>query len=370
MLKYLLINVYNYDNQGEMAQVMSLVENLEGDFTIVPVCSDVDVAFCKRLGIKIAGRTKRIPRLMFMAWLLVFIMRAGMYKLVPLQLFLGEELRAFRDCDMVLDLSGDTFSDDRSPLQSLLHCAQLLPAILMSKPFVLVSQSIGRFTTPLTRALARYVLMKSSMIIARESISEQYLVDELRIPGSKVRLAVDVGFLLNERKIAEVHDYVGVNISQIISQWMTSEDEYVALMAGVINHLSQESKVVMVPHVTGMGYSMGKSKIHDDRIIAEKVYSELLSFKNVEKIRKVYDTDETKGIIASCRLFIGARFHACLAAISLGIPTLILAYSQKSIGLAEQVNLPWVAVVDVRGKGYDALSTEIWEKIDEICGVG
>ena len=42
-------------------------------------------------------------------------------------------------------------------------------------------------------------------------------------------------------------------------------------------------------------------------------------------------------MIAACRFFIGARTHSTIAAYSLEVPALVLGYSVKSIGIAEDI---------------------------------
>ena len=46
---------------------------------------------------------------------------------------------------------------------------------------------------------------------------------------------------------------------------------------------------------------------------------------------------ELKGYIARCRMFIGARTHATIAAYSTCVPTLVLGYSVKSKGIAKDL---------------------------------
>ncbi len=44
-----------------------------------------------------------------------------------------------------------------------------------------------------------------------------------------------------------------------------------------------------------------------------------------------------KGYIARCRMFVGARTHATIAAYSSAVPTLVLGYSIKSRGIAADI---------------------------------
>ena len=46
---------------------------------------------------------------------------------------------------------------------------------------------------------------------------------------------------------------------------------------------------------------------------------------------------ELKGYIAACDLFIGARTHATIAAYSSHVPTLVVGYSVKARGIAQDL---------------------------------
>lgn len=46
---------------------------------------------------------------------------------------------------------------------------------------------------------------------------------------------------------------------------------------------------------------------------------------------------QLKYIISQCRFFVGARTHATIAAYSTYVPTLVVGYSTKSIGIARDL---------------------------------
>ena len=50
-----------------------------------------------------------------------------------------------------------------------------------------------------------------------------------------------------------------------------------------------------------------------------------------------YNCMELKGFISKCRLFIGARTHATIAAYSTCVPTLVIGYSVKAKGIAKDI---------------------------------
>ena len=63
----------------------------------------------------------------------------------------------------------------------------------------------------------------------------------------------------------------------------------------------------------------------------------------IHMVNRYYNEREIKSVIGQCDFFIGSRMHACIAALSQGIPAVGLAYSKKfrgvfeSIGMAEYV---------------------------------
>jgi polysaccharide pyruvyl transferase WcaK-like protein len=50
-----------------------------------------------------------------------------------------------------------------------------------------------------------------------------------------------------------------------------------------------------------------------------------------------FDQHEIKYVIGRCDFFIGARMHACIAALSQAVPAIGLAYSRKFIGVMESI---------------------------------
>lgn len=91
---------------------------------------------------------------------------------------------------------------------------------------------------------------------------------------------------------------------------------------------STDCAVALIPHVVW--------KQNDDREILKLLYDK---FKDTGRILFLNDHNcmELKGFIARCRMFIGARTHATIAAYSNSVPTLVLGYSVKSRGIARDI---------------------------------
>jgi polysaccharide pyruvyl transferase WcaK-like protein len=67
-------------------------------------------------------------------------------------------------------------------------------------------------------------------------------------------------------------------------------------------------------------------------------------------VTREYNQHEIKGIIGLCDFFIGSRMHACIAALSQGIPTVGIAYSRKFRGIFQSVGAENM-VIDARVDG-------------------
>ena len=103
-------------------------------------------------------------------------------------------------------------------------------------------------------------------------------------------------------------------------------DNFVVLIKEILN--STDSVIALIPHVTW--------KSNDDREPLSILYDK---FKYSNRICLIEDQDaqKLKWVISQCSYFIGARTHATIAAYSTGVPTLVLGYSVKSEGIAQDI---------------------------------
>ena len=72
-------------------------------------------------------------------------------------------------------------------------------------------------------------------------------------------------------------------------------------------------------------------------------------------ISEEYDQHEMKYLIGQCDFFIGSRMHACIAALSQGVPAVGLAYSRKFMGVLRSIGVENL-VVDLRECGAGKIS--------------
>jgi len=239
-------------------------------------------------------------------------------------------LKQYRKYDGVISLGGDTFSDKPNIAYSLLHCINLLPAILFHKPYAICSQSIGPFG--ITKKMAKFVLNRASSITVRDSVSKDYLTKNLNV---QCKLHRDIVYCLNGNDTRRTEGVIGIIPSSIAHKYMKiSQGEYMKFMKELIEKLD---KVVLIPFTS-----------EDSKLVREYLGSEHL--RSPDDIKR-------------CRLIIGFRMHACVSAIKLEIPTVVLSYSWKYSGVPK---LPWVKVIDLRNISSSELETSILTTIPQL----
>ena len=123
---------------------------------------------------------------------------------------------------------------------------------------------------------------------------------------------------------------VGVNVSPLIQK---SESVpgitikcYEELIEWIIEHTDMQ--IALIPHVVW--------KSNDDRKPLSGLYEK---YKTAERLVQIPDgsCEELKGYISQCRFFVGARTHATIAAYSTCVPTLVVGYSVKAAGIAQDL---------------------------------
>ena len=160
MKRILITNTTISWNKGSAAQVISVILALrklipDAKFTLLSYCPELDSAYCSSYGIDIqncAGKQKKNSVLLisYAVTLLMNLSRCAIFSILNhLRIrdsnvrINDDHLRSYIESDLILDLSGDSFSDWHN--RSIVNVLALLPAIVFRKKFVFFSQSIGPF---------------------------------------------------------------------------------------------------------------------------------------------------------------------------------------------------------------------------------
>lgn len=277
-------------------------------------------------------------------------------------------LHKLSEADMVLALSGgDSFSDIYGFKRFIYVSFPQILSLLLKKKLILLPQTLGPFKNFISRNIAKYIMKNAYIVYSRDHIGlakSRSLVDREDSKG-KMKFCYDVGFVVPPRKplffnLKEILEknrknkfFVGLNVSGLLYMGGYNQRNMFGLIMDYREIILQiidlviskfDAEVILIPHVFGSNENR-----ESDVNACESVYEEM---KNrypgkVFLLEGLYDQNEIKYVIGLCDYFIGSRMHACIAAISQGIPTVSIAYSNKFLGVFEPIGCAKM-VLDLR----------------------
>lgn len=242
---------------------------------------------------------------------------------------MGEWLASY---DLVVDTrSGDSFTDiyGMPRLRTMSLLAEW--AHRVGTPVVMGPQTIGPFQTQEGRWLGRRSIRQSTAVIARDSASAAYAMTTLRRTPDAT--TTDVVFSLTPPPPSTQRDVL-LNVSGLL--WSGSPhvdaDGYRTMVRGILSGLVADGRrVSLLAHVLDAPSADNDvpalRELADEGGDLEVVIPESL--------------DDARSSIASARLVIGSRMHACLNALSVGTPAIPLAYSRKFAPLLADIDWPY-----------------------------
>jgi len=268
-------------------------------------------------------------------------------------------VKALTGVDVVGDVrGGDSFSDIYGLGSSVMGFLMAWTAVLVKGTMVQFPQTYGPYKSPVARRLASYLLKRSSVIIARDQES-QAVAQELAGPGRDVLLSPDVAFALDPVRPEGAEPVppgaIGLNVNGLMYNGGYSRRnmfglklDYAAFLPELISALLAEApgELWLVPHTYAP-----RGDVESDNEASEKIRDSLPPElrSRVRLISAEYDQHEIKWIIGQFDFFVGSRMHACIAALSQGVPCAGVAYSRKFAGVFESVGMgAWV--VDARSR--------------------
>jgi polysaccharide pyruvyl transferase WcaK-like protein len=338
-----------------------------------PTCTDVRLGDGRvvRLGCvgircnKTLWRANHLLRLFCTATLLRLLPgSAWRQRLLGRNRYLGAIVSARCVADIT---GGDSFSDIYGMRRFLLGTLAKLLVLMAGADLVLLPQTYGPFRRRLTRWLARGVLARAAVVLARDRQSLQVIRDLMgrRRMRATPRYCPDVAFVLDS--IAPQHiatnpaplpprhsaNWIGLNISGLLynggynrRNMFELRVDYAALVEQVARALLARPgvSVLVVPHVFTPPGDV-ESDVEAGRRLQVQLQTDFPG--RVYVLEGIYDPAEIKYVIGQTDFFVGSRMHACIAALSQGIVAVPLAYSRKFAGVFDTIGLAGL-VVDLR----------------------
>lgn len=195
-------------------------------------------------------------------------------------------------------------------------------------------------------------------LVIRESVS----AGELRDAGlTNVVQVADGAFLLPKEELPlpagwKEHNTIGFNYSPLVEQNIPeSRKPVLELLHYILD--TTDYTLAFTPHVIQPGNNDHECMQRLIRDLGPKASARVLLLPDD------LTASQYKGYIARMEMFIGARTHATIAAYSQGVPTMVLGYSIKSLGIARDLfGFPKL----VLNKSEISNITLLKEKFDEL----
>lgn len=334
------------------------------------------------------------PHSRFHEHLLCILLLAVAYRFLPLRfvrrliLKRNKWLSTVVHADFVGDIrGGDGFSDIYGIGQFIIGCIPAFIVTLLRSDLVLLPQTFGPYKHRVSRLVARLLICRAKSLIVRDraSIAVIHSVLPERRKEQDIVFCPDVAFVL-ESKIpsnpviappmpnVQGRRIIGLNVSGLLYNGGCSPCsmfglaiDYRHFIFQLIDSLVRDLSVdvLLIPH----SIYRGRPEESDDYAIKlvtgdlPPEYSQM-----VHVLKSEHDQSEVKAIIGMCDYFIGSRMHSCIAALSQGIPTIGVAYSDKFTGIFESVGLARMVFDARKASSVESLVESILERCNSPWG--
>ena len=248
-----------------------------------------------------------------------------------LRMWMHGYLKAARKADAVFIIVGDNYDITYHSLRYMRETTDFATEIGPEKMIVYNCSFAREDLIPeVTSDLSKF-----AFITARDVISFQNLKDAM--PEKTIRYYPDIAFTMKPEPVAlpegwEPGNMLGVNLSSLVGdgRYGASEEEILLAYERMLDVVLRQTdmKICLIPHVKQDADLSVLRKLYD--YVPDKSRAILISHEN-------YNAAQKKYIISQCRLFVGARTHATIAAYSSLVPTLVVGYSVKSVGIASDL---------------------------------
>jgi len=269
-------------------------------------------------------------------------------------------LATFEAADIVIDISGFALSDQRSVIRRLFVGLECLTAVALRKPLFFLTQAFGPMRKRLTRAVARWVLPRAEIVVARDEESVNHILSLGIEPELSLYRCADMAMLLPDiqasSRRAEEKPLLGIvpNVNLLTRKERNgAPGEYVKQLAEVADLGSEFSAEVVF-----ICYESFPDREIDDVWVARQA----ILRATTPHIRSVEDGEANalKGLIRNLDFLVGARFHSVVASVGTATPFLAVGWAHKYAEFAKEAGVP-EAFIDGRTATTEQLLSAVRE---------
>ena len=270
------------------------------------------------------------------------------YRVLGLQILAGNEqkrrlLSAYYSADLVLSCGGGNFyAHKRLSSFLLLALSALVFPTWLGKRTIMLPQSVGPIDGGLQRWLARYVFNRVDLLLLREERSVKFVQDVLHVRSPLSQLPdLAFGLVCNAGPDPDPgHEAlrIGINVIDRAAQQadFAGQQQYESSLIELCARLAADNAIDLTIFCQVYGPTLDQ----DDLRAARRLHAALCE-RNIAVTLQANFTDarETIAAYAHLDLMIGSRMHAGIFALLCGVPTLLIAYQPKALGMMTALGL-------------------------------
>jgi len=363
MPRFLITDVNTSYNKGDAAIVMGILKTIRkfyptSEISILTPTPVEDIKYYSVYGAKTYFQlfnyvNRRIPRILYK---LLFLLKIILYLIwikisfLPLSQHDKKIIDLYKNADLIISCSGGRLGGRK---YSTIYDA-LIPmyfAKKLGKKIYICSQSIEPFTNNILKILTTFILNQVDLITVREPTSFE-LLKSINIK-KPFYLTADLAFLADSESLDSGYKLlkdcgvpsnnklrVGITVMNWIfpntTELETKKGGYINAITSSIERIIEEMNAIIIffPSVI---FAPKEDERKLSQQIRDKIKKSLTS--NVFVLTENYSPQQMKAMIGTMDMFIATRLHSGVFALSMNIPSLIIAYEQKTRGLMEMFGL-------------------------------
>lgn len=281
-------------------------------------------------------------------------------------------LNAYYNTDFVLDEAGISFVDSRGIVMNIYAFVCMAVPLLMGCKVAKYSQAMGPFKNPINRFLAKWILPKLSLIIARGQITYDNL-QSIRI-HENVQLCADGAFTMEDDPVIKENvnrlcgedsfflgKVAGISISSVVERKCAKLGiDYCKEISDFIKYLNNKGYNVLI--IANAARINSNKPRNNDLMVGDKIYDMIENTNQVRWYHTEMSAEEIREYIGKCEFIVASRFHSMIGSLQKEVPVLLVGWSHKYKEVLDMFELGSYAI-DFSKLNQDLLISE-FEKFE------
>jgi colanic acid/amylovoran biosynthesis protein len=285
-----------------------------------------------------------------------------------------ETLRHYAESDVIIS-TGGTYLVENYWLAPRIFDFRI--ALLLRKPLVLYTQSMGPFTSKYARSTLPSILKNAALVLLRDRASMDHVLDLCDASDINARLAADAAFGLAEPETLKAAEEVelpsaGLQVAVSVRYWpffkimdaVQGMDAYMSAMARTAEHLIEKygASITFISTCQGVtGYTYDDSNVARD--VAARIRQDLLGRVIVDS--RFHRPEDLMHNLKRFDLVVATRMHMAILGLVVGVPVLPISYEFKTQSLFDRLGMGEF-VCDIENVADGALQDTLDRLIDNL----